>query len=297
MTTATVTSAHTEAIAQHIEQAFPFEIVKLPLRGPDGLATPHYGLFRSDNSECIGAAVRTGYQPHTREDLQALAEAAAVGFSADAAPRIHCAWRDGHYFTMEAGDDLRRDITGRGDNIHPRFIVHAGYDSRAFTATLGFYRDRCRNLAMLSDVQQTTYVIRHTNGLREKMGELAERFRLLADSWPAVIGACQEMHRRDVSIPEFLGQVFPRPERITRRQDDAWNRRIGEIITRIERERTEEGRGGSLLAGTAWEAFNAVQGWSQHQRRRLGQPSPFERAIRAFDDPAVSRALQLALAT
>ncbi len=47
---------------------------KLPLKGPDNLKTPHYGLFRSDNGECLSYAPKSTYTPHTREDVIVLAE-------------------------------------------------------------------------------------------------------------------------------------------------------------------------------------------------------------------------------
>ena len=42
---------------------------------------------------------------------------------------------------------------------------------------------------------------------------------------------------------------------------------------------------------SAWEAFNGVQGYVQHDMSRHGRPDTFTRAIVALDDQAVSRAL------
>ena len=56
-------------VSDAVRAAFPFTVDKLPLGGPDGLRTPHYGLFRSDNAACVGVAVRKGYEPHTTDDV------------------------------------------------------------------------------------------------------------------------------------------------------------------------------------------------------------------------------------
>ena len=134
-------------ISDSVRAAFPFTVDKLPLSGPENLKTPHYGLFRSDNGASVGVACRKGYEPHTVDDVCALVEAAASAFDGDAKAR--CLFHDGHYVTVEPSAEYRRSIFGTADNIWPRLIIRAGYDGRAFRAQLGFYRDACRNLAMI----------------------------------------------------------------------------------------------------------------------------------------------------
>ena len=64
------------------------------------------------------------------------------------------------------------------------------------------------------------------------------------------------------------------------------------------RERQQTGRPtGSPGIVTAWEAFNGVQGYVQHDAKRHGRPSEFTRAIVALRDPAVVRAHDLAMAS
>lgn len=133
--------------ADAVRAAFPFEVQKFRLSGPDGLTTPHYGLFRSDDARCVGVAVRKGYEPHTTDDVCALVEAASTAF--DSQCKVNCYFADGHFVTVAPGDEYRRNIFGTKDNIWPRMIIRAGYDGRAFRADCGFYRDACRNLAMI----------------------------------------------------------------------------------------------------------------------------------------------------
>jgi hypothetical protein len=125
----------TSLVSDAVRAAFPFTVDKLPLGGPDGLRTPHYGLFRSDNAACVGVAVRKGYEPHTTDDVCALVEAATSAFPGEA--RAVCSFIDGHYVAVEPSADYRRSIFGTADNIWPRLWIRAGYDGRAFKAQHG----------------------------------------------------------------------------------------------------------------------------------------------------------------
>jgi hypothetical protein len=46
---------------------------------------------------------------------------------------------------------------------------------------------------------------------------------------------------------------------------------------------------------TGWEAFNAVQGYVQHDSIRRGRPTEMERIVRALHDGKVAQAERLAL--
>ena len=47
------------------------------------------------------------------------------------------------------------------------------------------------------------------------------------------------------------------------------------------------------LVVTGWEAYNAVQGYHQHDATRRGNPSDIERALLALDNQQVARAENL----
>jgi hypothetical protein len=291
----------TSSITDAVRAAFPFSVDKLPLYGPEGLRTPHYGLFRSDNGQAVGVACRKGYEPHTVDDMCTLVEAAADSFGGNGNAR--CLFSDGHYVTVEPSAEYRRSIFGTADNIWPRLIIRAGYDGRCFSANLGFYRDACRNLAMSrSEGNAVTANIRHTCQLRSKLDELRRTFARLAAGWNGVVETAQRMDSRQVNLADFLKQVYPLANDATERTRRMAERRVESIVTRIIRERQVTSRPALRVGGdgaamvSAWEAFNGVQGYVQHDMSRHGRPDAYTRAVIALDDPAVSRALELALA-
>lgn len=284
----------TATIADRVREAFPFDVVKLPLSGPDNARTTHYGLFRDDTNECIGNAVRKGYETHTTDDVVALAEAASESFNADCV--VSAGFNDGHSLSIGPSREQRAAIFGTADNIFPRFILRAGYDGRAFSASLGFYRDVCRNLAIAVGTGRNYAVsIRHTSRLRERMPELVETFRRLATGWDSVVTTAAQMQAREVQLADFLRQVYPEREERTRAQRTRDDNRIAAIVNRLDRERRATGRAfGSLQTATVWEAFNAVTGYVQHDKQRKGAPNYFARAIAGLNDSDTQRAAELA---
>jgi hypothetical protein len=195
-------------------------------------------------------------------------------------------------------------VFGTSDNIWPRLLIRAGYDGRAFNASLGYYRDACSNLSMIRTVagRAVAASIRHTSHLRERLSELRDTFARLAAGWDSVVETARRMDAQQVNFAEFLRQVYPLPSDATERTRRSAERRVESIIRRIVRERQHTGRS-DLRIGTdatylvsAWEAFNGVQGFVQHDMSRHGRPDDYTRAIIALDDAAVSRALELATA-
>ncbi len=295
MTTATL------SIADTVRAAFPFSVDKLPLVGPEGLRTPHYGLFRSDTGASVGVAVRRGYEPHTTDDICVLVDAACGAFDGQAS--VQCLFHDGHYVTVKPSVEYRRSVYGTSDNIWPQLTIRAGYDGRAFKGQLGYYRDACRNMAMIRTVDNRAIVanIRHTSQLRDKLADLQRLFAQLASGWNSVVETAQRLDSQQVNLADFLRQVYPLADNATDRTRRSAERRIESIVSRIIRERQATGR--PQLVGTdgaylvsAWEAFNGVQGYVQHDMNRHGRPDAFTRAVVAFDDLAVGRAMELALA-
>lgn len=282
-----------------VRAAYPFTVDKFPLSGPDGMRTPHYGLFRSDNSECVGSACRQSYEPHTVDDVCALVEAASSAFTGECKAR--CTFRNGHFVTVQPSTEYRRSVFGTSDNIWPRLVIRASYDGRAFWSNLGYYRDACRNMAIIRTAgQAVSGNIRHTAQLREKIEELRLHFIRLASGWDGVVAMAQRMDATQVNLADFLRQVYPLSESATQRTQQNSERRIEKIIRRILRERYATGRRvanvGRDFMASAWEAFNGVQGYVQHDQSRRGRPDDYTRAIMALDEAAVARSLDLALA-
>ena len=291
-------SSVSNSVSDKIRSTFNFSVDKFPLSGPDGMSTPLYGLFRSDNSSLVGSkSVTARYHPHTTDDVCALADAAENAFDDDIDVRCH--FRAGHYVDVKPNLAQRKAVYGTEDNIWPRVLIRAGYDGESFRASLGYFRDACDNMAMMSMVNGTSVCIRHTSGLRSKMDELIATFNTLKNSWSNLTDVVDQMQSREVVLTDFLNQLYPQPTAAEGRGVTIHRNRTESIVRRVIRERMSTGR--PTLVGnfkiSAWEAYNAIQGYVQHDAiARKGFSGEFDRIIRAANDQTVRKAERLALA-
>jgi hypothetical protein len=285
-------------ILDTIKQRFNFTVDKLPLRGPDNLKTPWYGLFRSDTSEPVGGgSVTDRYTPHTSDDVTALVEAAAPSFGG--ASRVQCGFSNGHWLAIEPTDQHRLAVFGTQDNVFPRLVIQAPYGGAgSFRASVGYYRDVCRNLSIMRQVSGVSVKIRHTFSLRAKMDELIEDFSRLAGGWQQLTATIQRMEQTQDNMVEFLRAIYPEPTTDSGRAVTMHRSRTEAIFRRLVRERVAVGRPDipATWMVTGWEAYNAVQGYVQHDSNRRGNPTPVERIMLAANDAAVTRAEALVLA-
>ena len=282
-------------VADRVRDEFRFAVDKFPLSGPEGLRTPHYGLFRSDNGECVGRSSVSGrYVPHTTDDVLALVEAAGATFGGVA--DVRCFFRDGHYVAVQPTREYREAIFGTRDNVFPRLMIDAPYGGLgAFTATLGFYRDACRNMSILRQVTGSQVAIRHTSGLRLQMDELLVAFGTLEAGWANLANVMRGMEARRVRMTDFLSAIYGEPNDREGRSLTIHRHRTEAIFRRLQKERMTTGRGdiGSDFIVSGWEAFNAIQGYVQHDATRRGNPSEMARIVRAMHDGHVQRAERL----
>lgn len=291
-------SSVSNSVSDKIRSTFNFSVDKFPLSGPDGMSTPLYGLFRSDNSSLVGSkSVTARYHPHTTDDVCALADAAENAFDDDIDVRCH--FRAGHYVDVKPNLAQRKAVYGTEDNIWPRVLIRAGYDGESFRASLGYFRDACDNMAMMSMVNGTSVCIRHTSGLRSKMDDLIATFNTLKNSWSNLTDVVDQMQSREVVLADFLNQLYPQPTVAEGRGVTIHRNRTESIVRRVIRERMSTGR--PTLVGnfkiSAWEAYNAIQGYVQHDAiARKGFSGEFDRIIRAANDQTVRKAERLALA-
>lgn len=282
-----------------IREAFNFTVDKFPLAGPENMATPWYGLFRSDTMQVVGTSSKTGrYFPHQTSDVVALA--AAAGQTFDGEFDVKCHFNNGHHVIVEPTKGERLKVFGETDSVLPRIIINAGYDGRAFRATLGFYRDMCTNLQMFHTVKGTTVAIRHTSGLPSKMDSLVSTFGRLAESWQSLKDQIMEMESKQVDFQWLLDQVYPKTEGQTPRQSRARDRKFSQIFSRLNREAAASNRpardGIRVDSVSGWEAYNAIQGYVQHDspsRRTLW----IDRALHAARSQRVRTTESLILAT
>jgi len=285
-------------VATKVSEAFDFTVDKFPLSGPDGMHTPWYALFRSDTDSVVGnGSVTSRYVPHQTDDVLALVESAAEAF--DGEIDAQCYFTNGHYVSIQPTQHARLSVFGQNDNVWPRVIINAGYDGKAFRATMGYYRDACRNLAMMTKVSGTTVSIRHTSGLRCKMDDLIATFSVLKDSWATLSDVIQNLESREVQMTEFLNAIYPEPATdATQRAATVHRMRTEAIFKRLQSERFRTGRDPmtSEFRVSAWEAYNAVQGYVQHDAQaKTGFKSDFARILRASRDANVRKAESLVL--
>ena len=285
----------TTLIDETVRNAFSFSVDKFPLAGPDGLRTPHYGLFRSDTGACIGRNSVSGrYVPHTTDDVLALVQTAGSAFGGVTAVSTH--FSDGHYVAIQPAREHRVSIFGTLDNIFPRLMIDAPYGGLgSFTTTLGFFRDACRNMSIIRQVEGSQVAIRHTSGLRLQMDELRLAFGGLEAGWQNLAAVIHGMEERRVKMVDFLNAIYGTPDDREGRGLTIHRHRTEAIFRRLQKERLATGRPdvGSDFVVSGWEAFNAIQGYVQHDATRRGSPSEMARVVRAMHDGHVQRAERL----
>jgi hypothetical protein len=287
MTTQTI-----QTIAEQIAAEFNFTVDKLPLAGPDNLKTPFYGLFRSDTGKVVhSASVTSRYEPHTVDDVTALVEAATTVF--DGEHHLECHFRNGHYVTVQPDMKHRKEIR-ENDGVFPRLIISAGYDGKSFEAALGIFRDTCDNMMMIRSVRQTRLSIRHTPILRSHMDALIAGFAEFHDGWDNLVETIRDMEAVVVDFPALLDSLYPTPsEDAPQRKVTIHNDRRDLINARLRDEMAKTRRVGDTVTG--WMAFNAIQGYVQHEASRSKKSTKFDRILAAANDPIVKKAEKLIL--
>lgn len=285
----------TETIQSKVRAAFNFNVVKAPLFGPDNTRTGLSGLFRDDDFTLVGnSSVKDRYTPHTTEDVVAIVDAASEAFDGDI--DVQCYFKHGHYVNITPSLDYRKQIYGT-DTVFPRLLVNASYDGRAFRATMGMYRDMCRNMMMMRQVNQTSQAIRHTSGLRGKMDELIQTFSVLRESWDNLGDAIDHMRERRVDVRQFILGLYGTPNENSSKSVTMHEKRMEAILTRLRDESRKCGLDNPLVTGetNGWLMYNAVQGYSQHDAIRRSGTTDFERILYSNDDKHVNEAQRLLL--
>lgn len=293
-----MSTVFSSSVSETVRDAFNFTVDKFPLSGPDGMRTPWYALFRSDTNQPVGnGSVSSRYEPHTTDDVLALCDAASVAFNGIA--DVTCDFRDGHYVVINPTEQERVNIFGGVDNVWPRVVIRAPYDGKSFKASIATYRDLCRNLHIMRSTGNTTTIsIRHNSGLRKHMNELIDQFNRLKGGWSNLLDTVREMERRRFAMVDFLRAVYGEPKESANSITQHKNRTEA-IFKRLQRELDLRGETfGENFTVSGWLAFNAVQGYVQHEARRNGRNKTSNSAglILSLTDPFVHKAEELVLA-
>jgi hypothetical protein len=102
-------------------------------------------------------------------------------------------------------------------------------------------------------------------------------------------------------MADFLNSIYPQPDaEASKRGVTVHRERTEAIFRRLQNERFRTGRMAMTPADdftvSAWEAFNAVQGYVQHDAQsKTGFKSDFDRILRASRDANVRKAESLVL--
>ena len=320
----------TDALA-HVRSEFDFSVDKFPLFGPENMPTDQYGLFHSKDGYLNGVkSISPRYVPHTTDDVVALVEAATEAF--DGELDISCHFNKGHYVQLLPSIQRRKELFNvtTNDNVFPRFMISGGFDGKGFRASIGYFRDLCRNMAMMRSAkdkngkkQKFAITIQHTSGLRSEMNELIDTFSQLKESWTSLTDLITGMQQKTVNMREFLKTIYGEPhddstqreivihtKRTTKIVDRLWNElwKTNQVPDPTEFDYQNLYHGTVQLAEpaainlnvSAWMAYNAVQGFEQHDSTRRGvqlhgSAEKFERMLRA-ENASVLTAEKLALA-
>jgi len=303
-----MSSVSVSDVSSSVRSAFDFTVDKFPLFGPDNMSTDQYGLFRSDTGYLTGVkSISKQYVPHTTDDVCALVEAASTAFGGELDLKTH--WRNGHYVEINPTLEMRKSVYGTEDAIWPRIMLRGGFDGKGFKATMGYWRDLCLNMSMLETVESTSVSIRHSSNLRSKMDELIHSFEGLKNGWDNLTEVAANMQSRTVNRLDYVREVFadrmPSEEQLTLlainpnakiRGLAVWDKMLKSMQNRLDDESRRSNRKVGREEVSAWEAFNMVQGYVQHDAQaKNGFKDQFSRILRAANDRHVKRAAQLAM--
>lgn len=283
----------TADIVSRVRSEFDFSVERMPLMGPDNLSTPWYGLFRSDTGGTVGSgSVSENYTPHTTEHVVELVRASIKAFGE--ASDVDCYFKDGHYVSIAPTREYRKAVTSR-DTVWPRLVIRAGLGgTTSFRVNVGYYRDLCKNLAMPQSVKSFHVNYRHTSGITSRLDQLTHDFQGLKEGWETLSSTIDMLNGRKVVIADIIKQVYGEidPESSQRSRTVAENR-VAAIVNRLLSERA----GGNVShVATAWEMYNAIQGYTLHDAQRKGKPTYWDRAISTASNQYVVRAEEILLA-
>ena len=116
------------------------------------------------------------------------------------------------------------------------------------------------------------------------MNSLIQDFQSLESGWTNLVTMMQHWRNSEVNVQEFVRQFMGPPPEQGRKLTEHTNT-LNDIFRRIESERARLGQSGITSTTSrlnAWELFNGVQGYYQHNAGMHGNPTPTERAIRGF---------------
>ena len=286
------------SILDQVRSEFNFEVVKRPLvgsLGSESVDTAWFGCFRNDSWRPVGpGSVKEGYCPHTTDDVVTLVEA-AIGAFDRGVTNVVTDFNDGHFVKIMPSRETMKLIAGE-DVVYPCLLVQAGYGGGgSFKCTLGLERPLCSNMEIFETVKSIKFCHKHTRNLRSRISYLRESFAGLNEGWVNVGKAIDRAAATKVSIKEMVLAVYGEPSNTDRSRTMHMNR-MESIVERLFNERHRGNYSQDVTdedEANAWEMYNAIQGYQQHNAIQRGKRSELQRAILANNSPAVKTAERL----
>jgi hypothetical protein len=304
--TAIQTTAVQSKIRDRILDAFPHEVIKVPLQGPDNQPSPHYGLcfdsLDAPQPHFMSATVKKHYIPHTREDVAVACETIAAGLELDADQLEVSAFfkkAKGHRVSVQPTAKYRRSVAG-SDTVWPAFILNANYGG-ALQANVGMKRDVCSNLQMMRKVTGTTVNLRHQGNFRTNFDETMRQWQDLAAKFDNIVEAAKHLQETRFSASDFYSQLYPEPTPAEgKAKHTRYEKKIDAMLERLAQERLDLNthRSRSTTQTNLWELVNSVTGFVQHEKRNKAtghRLSKSEQAWMGVEDKECDRAWSLAL--
>ena len=283
-------------------EKFPKQIIKRRLFGPYGEETGVYGLF-DENRNFIGrSSVTERYVPHQLEHIRPIVES-VLGLPGFENPKVRAEWKNGHYIRMRPSDDYRREIT-KGDSIWPQLDLWFGLGGLPARGRLPLQRDACSNLMMVRNSSEINFSIKHTKSLETRIATIQDQFWNIVAKWDEVVDHCRNMHAKRINLKHLLAEIYPAPKNDSKQAATKHNDKLNAIWSRVMRESHKLNLETPSLANpitTGWMAFNAIQGYRQHDAIRTSEKGmtreqkEFNRSVSVLEDSTVQRAEELIL--
>jgi len=281
---------------------FPRHIIKQPLFGPNGEETGYYGLFTETGKPVGRGSVTERYIPHQLHHLRPIIKS-VLGLPGFHNPKVKARWKEGHYVRIRPDDKYRREIV-KGDSVWPQLDLWFGLGGLPARGRLPLQRDACSNLMMVRNSSEINFSIKHTKSLETRIATIQDQFYDIVAKWDEVVDHCRNMHAKRINLKHLLAEIYPAPKSEAKQSTTKHNDKISAIWSRVMRESHKLNLETPSLANpvtTGWMAFNAIQGYRQHDVTRNGEKGmtseqkEFNRSVSVLEDSTVQRAEELIL--
>lgn len=250
----------------------------------EGELSDTFGCFRSDTWQEIGGTVKKNYVPPTRAQLISLAMAATEAFEGAPVEVSAAIFRNGYYTTIQPTKEWRVEIA-EGDTVFPVLTAQMQFGGTGRDLiNLGCQRDMCANLQMMRSVAQWNQRIRHSSDHGNFMEQAINDCSKLAQNFENFIETMKMLNDSKIDFGELINVVFH--QRLASIKGDKLPKQTARTFRAIQNRYNAEAEklGDRLLTSTnteanAWLAYNAVQGYFQHDANHRVASNKYEQAL------------------